>query len=143
EDDSELVEQGSDTCRRSVVCSLCTNPQCEAHTGIDMDETTLPVCELVPHGVNTTGNSGMTLETLDLMSGFFRTSNKSREVLKCYREEACVGGSTAGSYCADGYAGPYCAACDEGYGSGFQYSCNSCQWSNMWAGICGVVAVLF
>ncbi|CAN0451257.1 unnamed protein product, partial [Ascophyllum nodosum] len=41
EDDSELVE-GSDTCRRSVVCSRCTDPQCEAHTGIDMDDTTVP-----------------------------------------------------------------------------------------------------
>ena len=35
-----------------------------------------------------------------------------------------------------------CAACDEGYGSGFQYSCNSCQGSDMWAGISGAVAVL-
>ncbi|CAN0261087.1 unnamed protein product, partial [Ascophyllum nodosum] len=35
-----------------------------------------------------------------------------------------------------------CAACDEGYGSGFQYSCNSCQGSNKWAGIGGAAAVL-
>ena len=92
------------------MCSRCTDPQCEAHTGIDMDDTTVPVCAVVPDGVNTTGNSGMTLETLELMSGFFRTSNESREVLECYREEACMGGSTAGSYCADGYAGP-CKEC--------------------------------
>ena len=71
-----------------------------------MDNVTVPVCVVVPEGVNTTGNSGMTLERLDLISGFFRTSNKSREVLECYREEACRGGSTAGSYCAEGYAGP-------------------------------------
>ena len=71
-----------------------------------MDNTTVPVCAVVPEGVNTTGISGMTLPTLNLMSGFFRTSNKSREVLECYREEACMGGSTAGSYCAEGYAGP-------------------------------------
>ena len=35
-----------------------------------------------------------------------------------------------------------CAACDEGYGSGFQYSCHSCQGSDKWAGIGGAVAVL-
>ena len=34
-----------------------------------------------------------------------------------------------------------CAACDEGYGSGFQYSCSSCQGSHKWAGIGGAVAV--
>ena len=95
----------------SVVCSLCTDPQCKARTDIDMDETTVPVCELVPDGVKTTGHSGMTLETLDLMPGSFRTSNKSKEVLECYREEACKGGSIAGSYCEKGYTGPceeYC-----------------------------------
>ncbi|CAN0365396.1 unnamed protein product, partial [Ascophyllum nodosum] len=53
-----------------------------------------------------------------------------------------MGGSTAGRYCAEGYAGPYCAACDEGYGSGFQYSCNSYQESDKWAGIGGAVTVL-
>ena len=93
------------------MCSRCTDPQCEAHTGIDLDDTTVPVCAVVPEGVNTTGNSGMTLETLNLMSGFFRTSNESREVLECYREEACKGGSNVGRYCAEGYAGP----CEEFY----------------------------
>ena len=71
-----------------------------------MDETTVPFCDVAPEGVNTTGISGMTLETLNLMSGFYRTSNKSRNVLECYHEKACVGGSHDGSYCAKGYAGP-------------------------------------
>ena len=93
------------------MCSRCTDPECEDRPDIDMDNTKKPVCLVVPEGVNTTGISGMTLETLDLMPGFFRTSNKSREVLECYREEACVGGSTAGRYCAEGYAGP----CEEFY----------------------------
>ena len=35
-----------------------------------------------------------------------------------------------------------CAACNKGYGSGFQYSCNSCQGSDKWASIGGAVAVL-
>ena len=91
--------------------SRCSDPQCEDHTGIDMDNTTVPVCSVVPEGVNTTGNAGMTLETLSLMPGFYRTSDKSRNISECYREEACMGGSTAGSYCAEGYAGP----CEEFY----------------------------
>ncbi|CAN0108566.1 unnamed protein product, partial [Ascophyllum nodosum] len=113
--------------------SQCVDSHCDVPADIEMDSTTVPVCEVVPEGVDITGNPGMTLKTLDLMSGFYRTSYKSREVLECYREEACVGGSDAGSYCAEGYAGPYCAVCDEGYVSGFQYSCHSCQGSDKWA----------
>ena len=94
-----------------MVCSRCTDPQCEAYTDIDLDDTTVPVCAVVPEGVNTTGIYGMTLETLNLKSGFFRTCNKSKEVLECYREEACMGGSNASRYCAEGYAGP----CEEFY----------------------------
>ena len=71
-----------------------------------MDDTTVPVCEVAPEGVDTTGNPGMTLETLNLMSGFYRTSNTSRNVLECYRKEACIGGSTVARYCEKGYAGP-------------------------------------
>ncbi|CAM9484360.1 unnamed protein product [Ascophyllum nodosum] len=140
-EDSAEVEEDSDTCRRSVVCSRCTDPLCGAHTGIDVDETTVPVCELVPDGVNT-GNSGMTLETLDLMPGFFRTSKQSKEVLECHRKDACLGGPTVALYCAEGYTGPYCASCDEGYGSGFQYTCHSCQESDKRAAIGGAVALL-
>ena len=87
------------------MCSRCTD-QCKAPDSIDMDEATVPVCEVVPEGVNTTADPGMTLETLNLMSGFYRTSNLSREVLECYREEACTGGSNIDRYCAKGYAGP-------------------------------------
>ena len=101
-----LTQQDPDICRWSVVCSLCTDPQCDALAGIDMDNATVPFCEMVPDGVDTTGNSGMTLETLNLMPGFYRTFNKSRDVLECYREEACMGGSNADTYCAEGYAGP-------------------------------------
>ena len=35
-----------------------------------------------------------------------------------------------------------CAACAEGYVSGFQYSCHSCQGSDKWTAIGGALAVL-
>ncbi|CAN0193529.1 unnamed protein product, partial [Ascophyllum nodosum] len=139
-EDSDVFE-GSDTCRWGVVCSRCTD-QCKAPEGIDMDETTVPVCVVVPEGVRTTGDPGMTIETLSLTSGFYRASYQSREVLKCHRKEACMGGSDASRYCAKGYAGPYCAACAEGYFSGFQYSCHSCQGSDKWTAFGGALAVL-
>ena len=71
-----------------------------------MDYTTVPVCEFVPEGANSSGNAGMTLETLDIMSGYYRTSNQSRNVMECHGEEACVGGSNVDTYCAESYAGP-------------------------------------
>ena len=59
------------------MCSRCTD-QSDAPASINMDETTVPIFEVVHEGVNATGSSGITLETLNLMSGFYRTSNKSR-----------------------------------------------------------------
>ena len=73
------------------MCSRYTD-QDDAHVNIDVEETTVPVCEVVPEGVNTTGSSGMTLETLNILSGFCRTFNKSMDVLECYRVEACMYG---------------------------------------------------
>lgn len=49
---------------------------------------------------------GTTVATLDLQKGYYRTSAKSQVVVECYLEDACVGGTDAESYCADGYEGP-------------------------------------
>ena len=54
-------------------------------------------------GVDSKGSAGATLQTLDLEPGYYRTSETSRNVLECHREEACVGGSNASQYCAPGY----------------------------------------
>ena len=35
-----------------------------------------------------------------------------------------------------------CAVCDEGYASGFRYTCHSCEGPDKWAAIGGAVAVL-
>ena len=87
------------------MCSRCTH-QCDAPAGINMDDTTVPICEVIQDGVNATGIAGITLETFKLMSGCYRTSNKSIEILERYQEEACTGGSNDGRYCAEDYAGP-------------------------------------
>lgn len=49
------------------------------------------------------GNAGLTLRTLELELGYYRTSSVSQDVLECYQEEACVGGNNASEYCAPGY----------------------------------------
>lgn len=57
-------------------------------------------------GVKVSETGGTTLSTLDLEKGYYRTSADSKNVLKCLREEACVGGVDSSNYCASGYQGP-------------------------------------
>ncbi|CAM9502513.1 unnamed protein product [Laminaria digitata] len=59
----------------------------------------------LPDGANET-ITGLTLETIDLLPGFYRISNTSVKVLECYQDKACTGGRVAGHYCAEGYKGP-------------------------------------
>ncbi|CBJ26186.1 conserved unknown protein [Ectocarpus siliculosus] len=130
-----LDEEVADTCRLEVVCSRCVSSPCEDDDMLDngisvLEDNVVPHCKAVAVGVNVSGNAGTTLQTLDLESGYYRTSAESDIILECHREEACVGGSTAGEYCATGYQGAYCAACEEGYASGLQYSCKSCGGDN-------------
>ena len=54
-------------------------------------------------GAIATGNAGATLEMLELDRGYYRTSSTSELVVECHREKACIGGSSAGHYCASGY----------------------------------------
>ncbi|CAM9770306.1 unnamed protein product, partial [Laminaria digitata] len=46
-----------------------------------------------------------TIATLSLDKGYFRSSNQSRVILKCFHQDACVGGSDATNYCESGYSG--------------------------------------
>lgn len=48
-----------------------------------------------------------TIETLVIDPGYWRATNISRKVLKCYNPDACLGGITgASNYCRAGYEGP-------------------------------------
>lgn len=56
-------------------------------------------------GVDVSDGAGMTLSSLKLEGGFYRTSAESRNISKCHREEACVGGIDTSQYCKEGYQG--------------------------------------
>lgn len=56
-------------------------------------------------GVDTSGDGGVTLPELNLLRGYYRTSAESQNVLKCYQEEACIGGTDVSQYCQEGYRG--------------------------------------
>ncbi|CAM9198462.1 unnamed protein product [Ectocarpus sp. 12 AP-2014] len=136
---SEDEESGS--CRFEEVCSGCA-PSCqEIPASVDMiDGGLVPACEMVMAGVDASGN-GMNVSTLNLTRGYWRTSAESRNVLKCYQENACVGGVDTSRYCEEGYQGAYCAVCDADFASGYQYSCSSCVGENKRTAI-GVSVVL-
>ncbi|CAN0346420.1 unnamed protein product, partial [Scytosiphon promiscuus] len=45
-----------------------------------------------------------TLESLYVLSGYWRSSNSSRDIRECKEPAACIGGTQG--LCASGYEGP-------------------------------------
>ncbi|CAM9448508.1 unnamed protein product, partial [Hapterophycus canaliculatus] len=121
-----------DACRFARVCSRCAS-ECdsELQSGVVVvDAAFLPTCEIVPEGSQTTTRAGGTLETLEILPGFYRPSENSTDIRECFYAGACQGGQTPENYCAQGYGGPYCAVCVAGYSPGYSYTCKSCLGDN-------------
>ena len=87
------------------VCSRCST----VGDGVSIPDNVRineePVCAEPPLGA-TAPSDGTTVASITLKKGYFRTSNKSHDILQCYRKRACQGGSDADQYCAPGYFGP-------------------------------------
>lgn len=64
--------------------------------------------------------SGTELLTLEIESGWWRSTSRSKEVYKCDLEDACDGGNSTDTdqQCSDGHEGALCGAC----GKNFEYS---------------------
>ncbi|CAN0168925.1 unnamed protein product [Ectocarpus sp. 12 AP-2014] len=121
----DFIQQSDDPFE--VMCSGC-EVTCEACI---FDEGLLvPACtDVMEHATSDGGN--ITLEALSIDSGYWRATESSEEVLACYHAEACVGGVTATSgYCLDGYEGPYCSVCSDGYSEQLGFVCRKCPESN-------------
>ncbi|CAM9844184.1 unnamed protein product [Scytosiphon promiscuus] len=116
-----------DTCRFERVCSRCASKCGSAlqSGAVVVGVGSLPTCDVVPEGSQTTTRGG-TLETLEILPGFYRSSENSTDIRECFYEGACQGGQIPGEYCAKGYGGPYCAVCKKGYSPGYSYTCKSC-----------------
>ncbi|CAM9468153.1 unnamed protein product [Ectocarpus sp. 6 AP-2014] len=86
-----------------------------------------PICtEVMDHSTSDGGN--VTLQTLSIDRGFWRASASSTEVLACYHADACLGGVTGASgYCEEGYEGPYCGICSDGYTEQLSFACSKCS----------------
>ncbi|CAM9843693.1 unnamed protein product [Scytosiphon promiscuus] len=73
---------------------------------------------------------GATLASMPVREGYWRSGQESLEIRSCILSEACAGATqiqSSDDYCADGYEGPYCAACQGGYGKGVGSTCHSCE----------------
>eukprot|EP00163_Fabomonas_tropica_P029841 TRINITY_DN6563_c0_g1_i1.p1 TRINITY_DN6563_c0_g1~~TRINITY_DN6563_c0_g1_i1.p1 ORF type:complete len:1525 (-),score=339.28 TRINITY_DN6563_c0_g1_i1:254-4828(-) len=66
-------------------------------------------CSTCPEGAFCPGGSNITATP-----GFWRGERSSATFYKCQLEEVCPGGEVES--CAEGYEGPMCASCVEGYG---------------------------
>eukprot|EP00752_Nemacystus_decipiens_P017698 g15868.t1 len=101
-----------------------------------------PICtEAMAHSSSSGGRT--TLEELLIERGYWRATNLSETVLACYNADACLGGKTGTSdYCRQGYEGPYCAICSEGYTAQFGFVCSKCSSSAAGVALAVVLAVV-
>ncbi|GMH71212.1 hypothetical protein TL16_g05593 [Triparma laevis f. inornata] len=59
---------------------------------------------------------GLTLATLPVNDGYWRSSLDSHKIEKCDMDEACKRGAHYnGTTCAKGYRGPICSVCEDGF----------------------------
>lgn len=99
-----------------VVCKGCpVCDDCPTSRGV-------PACaEELDHTESTGGNA--TIQDLEIDPGYWRATNTSKKVLKCYNSDACSGGITgASTFCSTGYEGP----CENSIGA-FAYGNKSKQ----------------
>ncbi|GMH88575.1 hypothetical protein TrST_g11202 [Triparma strigata] len=82
--------------------------------------------DIPPRGVNST-KIGMTLEDMELSTGYWRTNGNSTVVRDCLVEEACEGGENSSDYCRDHHWGPLCERCDERYSKSMHGICLPCE----------------
>lgn len=104
-----------------VGCGSCIDCVIEDH---------VPTCtDIFDHSESYGGNT--TLENISISEGFWRATSTSRDVLQCHNEDACIGGVTGSDdYCEEGYEGPYCSICSEGYSEHLSFSCRECSDDN-------------
>jgi len=52
---------------------------------------------------------------MPLLPSYWRTSNSSADILKCYNEAACTPPTNSTDVCALNHVGPFCEMCAEGF----------------------------
>lgn len=75
-------------------------------------------------------SNGNTLDSIPILAGFWRSGPSSLVIHRYLEEEACRGGTfieSSDDYCADGYKGPYCSVCQNGFRKSLGNTCFECN----------------
>eukprot|EP00904_Undaria_pinnatifida_P002436 jgi/Undpi1/12193/HiC_scaffold_5.g01869.m1 len=120
-DDNSLFLEWNDSSSFELACESCAEDcnNCTVETP-NRGQECQPVLE---HTTSDAANGG--IESLNLQQGFWRSSGTSRDIRECYESSACVGGTEG--YCSEGYEGPLCAVCADGYTAALGYACSQCN----------------
>ena len=92
-------------------------------------------CNPCPIGADCNSN-GATLKSLPVMSNFWRSSINSSNLEMCESEESCRNDT-----CVEGYEGPICSVCSDGYSVNAKGDCRECEWFGLnftFYFVCGV-----
>ncbi|CAM9890311.1 unnamed protein product, partial [Ectocarpus sp. 6 AP-2014] len=94
-----------DGSRYQTVCDGCPVNSSDWVVSVE-NEDSVPICVVqLEHTRSKGGNT--TIETLDVDAGYWRATSNSDNVLACYNEDACKGGTTDDpDFCRLGYEGP-------------------------------------
>ena len=88
-------------------------------------------CQLCPDGTDCDAR-GIGLLDLPLSEGYWRSSQTSHNVVKCYAESACTSANVSstdwmvGDQCGTGHFGPICNKCEKGYAMNVLGICDVC-----------------
>ncbi|GMH73197.1 hypothetical protein TL16_g06118 [Triparma laevis f. inornata] len=84
---------------------------------------------------------GLTLASLPLKDGYWRSSSQSDNIVKCEIDQSCVHASPEDN-CTIGHTGPICSVCTEGYSKNAVGVCKSCSSASVSIGFYTLCVVL-
>ena len=85
---------------------------------------------------------GLTLSTLPLKPGYWRSSTDSSNIVKCENQLECTDESPT-EICMEGSSGPMCEVCVDGYSKGYTGTCEECESAFVSLGFYLLCAILF
>lgn len=87
---------------------------------------------------------GVTLETLPIRPGYWRSSASSGEIRWCYTQSVCVGGTDPAAYCREGHMGAFCHTCKPEFHKDPTGICQPCEgaWGLSMLRLLGVLILL-
>ncbi|GMI48731.1 hypothetical protein TrCOL_g5693 [Triparma columacea] len=83
----------------------------------------------------------MTLQSLYLKPGYWRVTEESTYIHRCFSNELCLGGADLNNTCLEGHTGPYCEVCEEGYAKS-QGSCVKCSGDQNFTLVVGTLTII-